>query len=396
MSSAPPATASAANIPAASVQQLQSSLAQGGAAAVLVQAAEQLRKEKRHHELFEALKMQLRLRLGLPLQSSEGSDGLSEPLRKELEDGLIAACREVGTLLIKEGKVREGYMYLRPVGELAEARALLEQVVPDEDNTEELIEVLLHEGVDIGRGFQLMIDQYGTCSSITQYEQSVARRPRHEQQPAARKLLQKVHSDLVGSVKHDIARQEGGTPPENTLLELIRDREWLFFENAYHIDTTHLAATVRNARVLTDPTDLRMALDLTEYGRRLSQQFQYQGDEPFADQYPSNALYFQSLLGENVDEAIAYFQQKSELLDPQYHGSVPIETYVELLARLNKPGQAIAAAIKLNPKTVAPIGMAPSLIELAIQAKQFDAVLSHCQEQGDILGYAACLAAKAK
>jgi hypothetical protein len=377
------------------IKELNSSAAQG-AAEVLKQAAEQLRKEKRYHELFEALKMQVRLRLGIPLQSSEGSDGLSEAQRKDLEDGLIAACREVGSLLIKQGKVREGYMYLRPVGEVAEARALLAEVEADEDNAEELIEVLLHEGVDIGRGFQLMIDQYGTCSSITQYEQSVARRPRHEQQPAARKLLQKVHSDLLGSVKHDIAKQEGATPPENTLLELVRDREWLFQENAYHIDTTHLASTVRNARVLSDAADLRMALDLTEYGRRLSQQFQYQGDEPFADQYPSNALYFQALLGQNIDEAIAYFDQKAELLDPQYNGSAPLETLVDLLARIGRPAQAITAALKLNPKAVQPIGLAPSLIELATQAKQFDAVLAHCQEQGDILGYAACLAAQKK
>ena len=385
---------SSAPASAAPFEQLQSSLSQGGAAKVLEQAAAQLRQEKRYHELFEALKMQLRLRLGLPLQSSEGSDGLSEGQRKDLEDGLIAACREVGGLLIQQGKVREGYMYLRPVGEPAEARALLAKVEVDEDNAEELIEVLLHEGVDIGRGFQLMIDQYGTCSSITQYEQSVARRPRHEQQPAARKLLQKVHSDLLSSVKHDIARQEGATPAGNTLLELIRDREWLFQENAYHIDTTHLAATVRNARVLTDPADLRMALDLTEYGRRLSQQFQYQGDEPFADQYPANALYFQALLGQNVDEAIAYFQQKADLLDVQYHGSAPLETLVDLLARVKRPAEAIAAGIKLNPKCVQPIGLAPSLIDLATQAKQFDAVLAYCQEQGDVLGYAACLAAR--
>lgn len=363
---------------------------------MLEQAADQLRQDKRYHELFEALKMQLRLRLGLPLQSSEGSDGLSEPQRKELEDGLIAACREVGSLLIKDGKVREGYMYLRPVGEPAEARALLANIEADEDNAEELIEVLLHEGVDVGRGFQLLIDQYGTCSSITQYEQSVARRPRHEQQPAARKLLQKVHSDLLSSVKHDIAKQEGTTPTGNTLLELIRDREWLFHENAYHIDTTHLASTVRNARVLSDTADLKMALDLTEYGRRLSQQFQYQGDEPFADQYPSNALYFQALLGNNIDEAIAYFDQKAELLDPQYNGTAPLETLVDLLARVKRPAAAIAAGIKLKPKTVQPIGLAPSLIELATQAKQFDAVLAYCQEQGDVLGYAACLAAQGK
>ena len=88
----------------------------------------------------------------------------------------------------------------------------------------------------------------------------------------------------------------------------MADREWLFQDNAYHIDTTHLASTVRIARVLADPADLRLALDLTEYGRRLSQQFQYQGDEPFVETYPSHALYFQALLGENVEEALAYFQ----------------------------------------------------------------------------------------
>lgn len=391
MTSAAPAKASPAEY-----QKLQSSLRQGGPAAVLQQAAETLRREKRYHELFESLKMQLRLRLGLPLQASVGNNDLSEPLRKELEDGLITACREVGALLIKEGKVREGYMYLRPVGDAAEARVLLTPIEADEDNTEELIEVLLHEGVDIGRGFQLLIDQYGTCSSITQYEQSVAQRPRHEQQPAARKLLQKVHGDLLASVKHDIARQEGATPPENTLQALIQDREWLFFENAYHIDTTHLAATVRNARVLTDPADLRMALDLTEYGRRLSQQFQYQGDEPFADQYPSNALYFQALLGQNIDEALHYFQQKSELLDPQFHGSAAIETHVDLLARLKRPAEAITAALKLNPKAAQPIGHAPSLLDLAQQAQEFDTVLKYCEEQGDVLGYAACLAQQGK
>jgi hypothetical protein len=380
----------------ADYQQLQASWQQGGAAAVLQQAGETLRREGRYHELFESLKMQLRLRLGLPLQTTDGNSSLSEAHRQQLEEGLIAACREVGTLLIKSGKVREGYMYLRPVGDVAEARTLLAAVEADEDNAEELIEVLLHEGVDIGRGFQLMIDQYGTCSSITQYEQSVARRPRADQQPAARKLLQKVHSDLLASVKQEIARQEGATPPEKTLLELVRDREWLFYENAYHIDTTHLAATVRNARVLTDAADLRMALDLTEYGRRLSQQFQYQGDEPFADQYPSNALYFQALLGENIDEALAYFQQKSELLDPQYHGTAPLETYIDLLARLNRPGDALAAAIKLSPKAAQPVGFAPSLIELAKRAQQFDTVLAYCQEQRDVLGYAACLAEQGK
>src|SRR5262249_31475237 len=185
---------------------------------------------------------------------------------------------------------------------------------------EDLIEVLLHEGIDIGRGYGLVLERFGTCNAITTYDSSLARRPRAEQAPAAKALLRQVHSDLVASVAADIARQEGQQPKEKTLRELVRDREWLFQENSSHLDTTHLAATVRIARTLSEPDDLRLALDLTEYGRRLSQQFQYAGDEPFTEMYPANALYFQALLGEKIDEALAYFRNKAEMLDPQYHG----------------------------------------------------------------------------
>ncbi len=375
---------------------LKSELAAHGPDGVLNRVVAQLRQEKKYHELFEALKMQVRRKLGMPIASAEGSDGLSEAKRNELEEGLIAACREVGTLLMKEGKVREGWMYLRPVGDKAEAAKLLAEVKPGEENTEEIIEVTLHEGVDIARGFSLVLESYGTCSSITTYDSSVARRPRKEQEPAARLLLHRLHADLLGSVKVDIARQEGSQPKETTLKELVADREWLFQENSYHIDTTHLASTTRFARNCSDPADLRLALDLTEYGRKLSAQFQYQGDEPFAETYPSHSLYFQALLGENVDEALAYFKNKAELLDPQYHTMIPSETYVDLLARLGRYQEAVAAAIALSKPGVQPVGIAPSLLELAEKAGDYSAVLEYCKGRGDTLGYAAALVAGTK
>jgi hypothetical protein len=371
--------------------QLQSALTSGGADGVLRQAADTLRREKKYHELFEVLKMQARRRIGLPILFADSGDSLSESQRSQLEEGLVAACREVGTLLLQDGQVREGWMYLRPVGDKAEAGRLLSAIEPTEENTEDLIEVCLHEGIDIGRGFGLVLSSYGTCSSITTYDSSVARRPRAEQAPAARQLLHRVHADLASSVKHDIARQEGSQPGETTLRELVADRDWLFQDNSYHLDTTHLAATVRIARVLSDPADLRFALDLTEYGRRLSQQFQYQGDEPFAEMYPASALYFQALLGENQGEALAYFKSKAEMLDPQYHGLAAVETYVDLLTRLGRYSDAMTAAMKLSPKGVQPIGQAPSLVELAQKARDYSPVLNYCQEKGDLLGFAAAL-----
>ena len=370
---------------------LQSDLSRGGADAVLAKVADTLRTEKRYHELFEALKMQVRRKLSLPVTYSSGGDDLPEEKRNQLEEGLLAACREVGSLLLQQGKVREGWMYLRPVGERKEAAALLASIEPNEDNTEELIEVALHEGVDVGRGYGLVLSSYGTCNAITTYDSSVARRPRAEQIPAARLLLRQVHSDLVANVKADIARQEGMQPKEATLKALVEDRDWLFQENSYHLDTTHLAATVRIARVLNDPDDLRLALDLTEYGRRLNQQFQYQGDEPFAENYRAHSLYFQALLGENVVEALAYFRSKAETLDTQYQGMVPIETYIDLLTRTGRHKEALTEAIRLAPQSAHPVGIAPSLLELAEKAGDYKAFLDYCQQRGDVLGYAAGL-----
>ena len=372
--------------------QLQSALASGGPAAALEAAADLLRQQKKYHELFEVLKMQLRQRLGLPLLASEGSaDGLAEEQRQKLEEGLIRACREIGAALITEGKIREGWMYLRPVGDKTEAAKLLGQIEPGEENFEDLIDVCLHEGIDIGRGYGLVLGHFGTCNAITQFDSSVARRPRSEQAPAAKLLLRQVHSDLVASVTADITRQEGQPPKEKMLAGLVLDRDWLFQDNSYHLDTTHLAATVRIARALSDPEDLRLAFDLTEYGRRLSQQFQYQGDEPFAEMYPASALYFQALLGENIDAAVQYFQTKAEMLDPQYHGYAAIETYIDLLTRIGRLQDALAAALKFNLGSIQPLGNAPPLVELARRASDFAPLLDHCRGKEDLLGFTAAL-----
>jgi len=380
----------------ADFDQLQAALAGGGAEAALAQAAELLRQEKKHHELFEVLKMQLRRKLGLPILAGESADGLSEEQRTKLEDGLIEACREVGTALLKQGQIREGWMYLRPVGDRAEAAKLLGGIEAGDENYEDLIDVCLHEGVDIGRGYGLVLERFGTCNAITQYDSTIVRRPRAEQVPAARRLLAQVHADLVASVTADIARQEGKPPNEKTLSGLLADREWLFQDNSYHLDTTHLAATVRIARVLTEASDLRLALDLTEYGRRLSQQFQYQGDEPFAETYPANALYFSALLGDKIQEAVDYFRTKAELLDPQYHGYGAIETYVDLLARLGRHGEALTAAVKFGVGSIQPLGNAPPLVELARQSGDFAPVLAHCREKEDLLGFTAALVQSAR
>jgi len=371
--------------------QLQATLASRGPDAALVEAANLLRQQKKFHELFEILKIKLRRQLGLPLLASDAADRLTDQQRTKLEDGLIGACREVGAALLAEGKIREGWIYLRPVGDKPDAAKLLSSIQATDDSYEDLIEICLHEGIDIGRGYGLVLERFGTCNAITTFDSSLARRHRGEQAPAARLLLRQVHADLVASVTADVARQEGKPPREKTLQELVHDRDWLFQDNSYHLDTTHLAATVRIARALTEPDDLRLALDLTEYGRCLSQQFQYPGDEPFIDMYPAHALYFQALLGDKTDEALNYFKAKAEMLDPQHHGYAAIETYIDLLSRLGRHDAALAAAMQFGLGSIQSLGNAPPLVELAHRSGDYSAILAHCRQKEDLLGFTAAL-----
>lgn len=366
-----------------------------GVPAVLETLAERLRREGRYHELFEALKMQVRQRLGLPPAYRESGDDLPEPQRRQLEEGLIDACREVGTLLVRSGKLREGWLYLRPVGDKRAALALLGEVQPDEDNYEEFIEVALHEGVDAARGFAALLEHYGVCNAITNFDSTLTRHPKPDRRAAAEQLVRRLHRDLLENIKGDIVRQEGTAAKETTLAGLVADRDWMFGEGSYHIDTTHLAAVVRSARLLDNPELLRLALDLTAYGRRLHAQFQYQAEEPFADQYPANALYFQALLGENVEAALAYFADKARRVDVGEHGSVAIETYIELLSRLGRHREALDTALTLFPDGVQPLGIAPSLLELAANAGDYDRFLAYVREKGDLVSFATGLVEKA-
>ena len=98
---------------------LQSALSSGGVDGVLQQVAGAAGDQHRYHDVFEVRKMQVRRSLGLPLLYQDTGDGLDDSVGKRLEEGLLAACREIGAALLDQGRVREGWMYLRPVGDKA-------------------------------------------------------------------------------------------------------------------------------------------------------------------------------------------------------------------------------------------------------------------------------------
>ena len=301
------------------------------------------------HELFDAQLMQGRRRLGLPIDRRDSLDELPEPLRSQTEAAYLDACREVGQLLLQAGRFREAWVYLRPVGDKRVVRECLAKTIPDEDNVEELIDVALYEGVDAERGFAWLLGDRGTCNSITAFESLAGNLPISDQRDCAVILVRHLHRELSTNILAHIEQHEGTAPEASELQPQIDARPWLFQNENHHVDTSHLAATVRFARLADTPEILRLALDMAEYGRRLARSLQFPGEEPFVDVFPSHRLFFAALLGEQVDESVRFFARRAEEVSLEEHGTGAIEVYLSLLARLGRPAAALDEFARLVP-----------------------------------------------
>ena len=374
-----------------SFDELKSVAAQGGVEAVLEHLVEKLRNEQSIHEMLQVRLMQCRHRLGLPVAQPPVLDKLEEPLRTQVEDAYVAAYREAGHLLLEAGRIREAFMYLRPLGDTDELTEALDAIEPDDENLDEIVEVAIHEGIAPRRGFELVLRDYGICNAITMFESAMYDKPLEQQQQVVQLLVDSLHAELLGSLSAEIARQEGSQPTGQSIAELVADREWLFTDDAYHIDTSHLHSVVRFARVADDPAVLAKTIDLCEYGKRLAPQFQYQTEEPFADVYGGQQRFFETLIGRNVDQGLAYFREKAETLSAEEHGIGPIEVYVALLSRLGRHDEALDAAIKMLPADARMLGFAPSLVELAGRTGNYAGLMQVCEKRNDVLGFAAGL-----
>ena len=350
-----------------------------------------LRNSKQYPELFEAFKMQRRLELGLTAVALDSDPPLSPDKAEAIERGLLEGCREVGLSLLRQGRLQDGWLYMRPVGDLDAVRNAVHDLNVDSDNLTDFLELLVHEGVDVARGVKLSLEHRGTCNTISLMESVISTRDRRDQQAGVGQLVRHMHDELITSVRSDLERREGKCPTGETLASLLAQRPTLLRDGAYHLDTTHIASTVRLARVLDNREELALALDLCRYGRELGPGYQYPSEEPFGELYLMTGYFIGALLGENVEPALHQFLRKAESLDPEQIGTVAIETYADLLSRIGRHAEAIAFLIKKMPAGMRPFGIAPSLLELSCLAHDFTPMMEQSRSRNDLIGYAAAL-----
>lgn len=347
------------------------------------------------HRLFDLRLLQERHRHGLPLDRRTPIDDVEEPLRSQVEAGYLAACREVGELLLESGRLREAWMYLRPAGDKFSIRQRLAGVVLDDERADELIELALFEGIDPERGYAWLLGRNGTCNSITTLDGMSQQLDAADIRACAGVLLRHVYRELHGNLRGHYNKLKGAAPPSTlTIEQLINQNPELLAGGNYHLDISHLQSTVRYARVLTDPALVTKAFEIADYGSRLPADLQYPGESPFEELFAAHRRWFGALLGREVDPAVEFFGEKARAEGDDPRSTAAVETYLILLLRLNRADDALAAFEELAPAGRELSPHAPTLLELARASGNWERYAAICRERDDLLGFAAGLLAR--
>lgn len=366
-------------------EKLESTLRGEGPQAGLDLLAQQFLDQKNYRGWFEVRLLRRRHELGLPLIQEGSLEDIPAGQRRDYEATFIEAARETGNLFLADGNIPAAWPYFRAVGDTGPVAAAIENVEAGE-GIEPVIEIAFLEGVHPAKGFQLLLAHYGTCRAISSFEQYPARQGRDD---CARLLVQTIHGELVARLKAAILEVEGQAPETGSLTELLAGRDWLFGEYSYYVDTSHVMSVIRFSAELDDPETLRLAVELTDYGRRLSSNFQYKGDPPFENIAVDYGVYLRALLGEDPDGAVAHFRRKVEESDPEQIGTAPAQVLVGLLAHLGRYAEAIDVSLErlgsADPARLA----CPSVYALCQMAGDFERLQEVAREREDLLTFAA-------
>ena len=379
-----------------------------GAPAMFAALADSLKVRRRWHALFDLRMLEARVALGLPPTGDIGA--IDEQTRERLDERSLAACREVGWPLLDEGHVAAGWMYLRAAAEPTEVSSKLAALalapLADEESAaarlQEIVQIALWEGIDPALGIRLVIESQGTCNSITAYEQAVSRLPAARQRQPAAVLVEHLPRELLQSLAADLERR--GLAPHETIpatasiVGLLDAAGGMKDDPSFHIDVSHLQSVLRIARVCTERAVIEKAWELSIYACRLPDEVTYPGEPPFENVGEASRLLYAAQLGRDVDETIRYFRKAAALARVEDAGTLPADTLVYLLWRLDRPAEALHAALERPadhgmPSVMQAIGMLPSLVELAEAGNAIDALREACRNRGDEITFAATYAA---
>lgn len=345
---------------------------------------ERFRQEKNYPLIFNARLMKKRHELGLGLIELDSKPELPKEKAAPYHQAQIAAAREVGQLFLDDGAIEQAWPYFRAIGETGPVAAAIEELEPSEEMAA-IIEIALYERVNPRKGFELLLQSYGTCRAITGIQQYPAEEGRAE---SVALLIRTLHGEVLDNLKRTIADKEGKAPDTSSVTDLIQGRDWLFGKFSYYVDSSHLLSVVQMSLDLEDPEMLKLALELAEYGTHLSSEFQYRGTPPF-DGYLDYAFYLRALLGREVDRTVAHFRGKLPRQGGEDGDFNAAQVLVGLLARIQRYPEAVEVSLQ-HLAGVEPAQLTcPSAVQLCQLGEDYGRLKEVSRSQGDLLSYVA-------
>ncbi len=373
---------------------LQQTFQKEGAAAAIDRLCTALRDCKDYSNLFYALLLKKRHELGVSLMPTGPAQDLPADVHEPYEEAIRQAGRLVGELYLKEGNIPHAWAFYRMLGEPERVRAALENATPgDGEDCQQLVDIALHQGVHPKKGFDLLLERFGICNAITTLGGQEFPHGAEVRDYCIKRLVRALYDELRERLAAEIARQEGKPPEARSVSDMIAGRDWLFQDDFYHIDVSHLSAVVQMSVHLGPGEELAMARELCAYGQKLSPRFQYASDPPFENQYRDYGVYLAVLAGEDVEAGLAHFRAKAAQADPETIGTYPAEVLVNLLLRLDRPREALEVArqylAKVNDRRLT----CPSIAELCQQTEDYGTLAAVAREQDNPVYFVAGLVA---
>jgi hypothetical protein len=380
--------------------QLDSILRREGPGPAIDRLCQSLRASRDYNSLFYALLLKKRHELGVnPVPTGPAQD-LPASAHAAYEEAIRAAAREVGGLHLDAGNIPQAWVYFRMIEEPDAVRTALDRHQPgDDEDLQPLIQIAFYEGIHPKKGFDWVLSRYGICSAITTVGGGNLPHAEEDKQYFIRALVRALYAELrvrlTADIEHrfSIAPAGADEPPDTpgVVRKLIEGRDWLFEDEAYHIDTSHLSSVVQLSTLLGPCAELTLARELCLYGQKLSGRFLAEEGPPFDNGYADYEVYLSILAGDEVDRGLAHFRKKADEADPEEIGTYPAEVLINLLLRLGRGAEAVAVGRKHLGRAAAEGRQltCPGLNELCQRFDAYDDLAEVAREQGDVVHFLA-------
>ncbi len=304
-----------------------------------------LTEDRDYHRLFDAKLLRTRIQLGLPFTQPTSLDNVPAEKQAEFRDAYVAAAREIGQLLIDDNRLADAWAYFRTIGESEPIRSAIEEfTVPDEPNEQfdEIMNLALYEGAHMVKGLEFLLKTHGTCNSVTTLSQLQQQMTFEERRQSAALMVRQLYADLQFSLHSDLKSRNPVVAPDASIRALIKGQDVLFAEGNYHIDVSHLHSIVGFARSLTkDDVELEQAIELCEYGSRLSEPLRYPGNPPFEDYYEAHLQFLNGLAGHRPQEALQWFVDRMQSDSDDNHKRLTAFVILDLGQRTDQEETAL-------------------------------------------------------